>query len=720
MNKNISASYSIDDFMQLPYEKFISDLEDHYNTTHSEITYSQRKAWEKEYIDLNTNRVLEGLKGRVLFEYRIPGLPRVVDVVLLTEGKIYVIEYKAGADTYESQDLRQVNGYALRFKYFHNKSNDNWIVPILVATEAPKEAFDLALSEEDSVFSPVKCNSSSLREAILFINKTVPGSSNNEWEDSWENGIYKPSPTIISAARNVWKSNNVKGFQIGEADERTRLKAENYIVKTVIEETRKRKNGKSICFVTGVPGAGKTLVGLNVSIRLQDIGASMLSGNLPLVNVLTNALKYDLDKNKSRLIDSKNKAETSIESIIRSAYQYKEEIFDKRLDYQVGTGVVKLKENAEQSNQHVIIFDEAQRAWNKKKLIDPGQSRKKYWQEDQFPFSEPGLLLWDMNQRDWGVFICLVGGGQEINTGEAGICEWLRSIKENHEFDDWHIYMSDQFQGDEYNSKSEDGKTLDYYRQFFKSQNRLTSDSALHLKTGQRSNRTEDVASFVQALLECETEKARLLYDGFKDKYKIYITRDVDSAQQWLRKRHSKILDRAFVDGYDDEDIRIGMLMSSRAERLKPLGFSVFKVREFKDKIHKWFLEDDYNVLSSNFLELAMNEFFVQGLELDFTAVLWDADFRYDPKTNSWKYYKFDFRSCKRWSPVNKIDQEIIRFYMKNAYRVLLTRARAGMVIVVPKGSDLDERGRLVDPTRDPAYYDDTYRYLKSIIRDEI
>ena len=709
MNAQPYKSIIIRDFLNMSFDEFNGRLTSSFQGQHSSLSSTQTGAWKREYEDLQL--VLQGMEGRVLFEYSIPSLPRVIDVVLLTEGKIFVIEYKANSTSYDDQDVRQVEGYALRLKFFHSQSNDNWIIPILVATDASDVEFSATPSEEDMVFGAIRCNSSNLRSAIERINEMLPVVHDKEWEARWENGIFKASPTIIDAARNVWKSNNVVGFTMGESSKETRLAAEDYIVKTVVEETRSRK-GKSICFVTGVPGAGKTLVGLNISVRLQDVGASLLSGNGPLVEVLSAALKKDLTKNKKRLV--KPKDEISVDSIIRGAYGYKKEIFEKRLDYTPQVGTVKFKTDAEMSEQHVLIFDEAQRAWNKQKLISPGQTGRKYWQEEAFPFSEPGLLLWDMNQRDWGVFVCLVGGGQEINTGESGICEWLRSIKDDPEFSDWKIYMSDQMTGSEYDSKSGDGETLESYKAYFESKGLLTVHPSLHLTACQRSNRTEDVAKFVQALLDCEQQKAKELYAGFRDKYRIYLTRDVNLAKEKLRARRVELSPRAFRDGIDDEEIRIGMLMSSQAARLRPLGFSVIKVSEFLKKIPNWFLDSDEYVNSSNFLELAMNEFFVQGLELDLDAVIWDADFRYNPKSNSWDYYVFN---GKNWSAVDRDDSTHIikRFYMMNAYRVLLTRARAGMVIVVPKGSDLDSEGKPIDSTRNPKYYDCTFDYLSSL-----
>lgn len=714
---NHCISYTIEDFYKLRKSDILNKLVNAHSHNHTSLASNQDVVWNKEYDDLYN--ILRGKNGRVIFEYRIPSLPKVIDVIILMEGKIFVVEYKNNATNHNPQDIQQVNGYALRLKYFHSRSNDNWIIPILVATDAPNKELYFNVAEDDMVYKPILCNSSDLGTAIDYILESVHYNGSNFWENDWENGIFKASPTIIDAARNVWRQNNVRGFTLGESDETTRLKAEDYIINCVVEETRNRPEGyqKSICFVTGVPGAGKTLVGLNLSVRLQDLGASMLSGNGPLVEVLTTALKRDLKKNKNNLV--KDRDEISVETVIRDAYGYKKEIFQKRLDYH--DGIAEPRNNAEKNSQHIIIFDEAQRAWNKEKMIRPGQTGRQYWQEEAFPFSEPGLLLWDMNLSDWGVFVCLVGGGQEINTGEAGICEWLRAIKSAENLSGWHIYMSDKLLGDEYNSKTGDGMKLEDYKKFFEQQGRLTVNSDLHLTACQRTNRSDKVADFVQKLLECNIDDSIRLYnDIHKDnKFKIYLTRDIEKAKQKIRERKSELYDRGYVDGFNDEEIRIGMLMSSKAARLRPLGFEIKKVSEFLSKVPNWFLDPSEYVNSSNFLEIALNEFFVQGLELDLAALIWDADFRYNAVKNDWDYYDFN---GNKWSSIDQDTQvqEIKRFYMKNAYRVLLTRARAGMVIVVPKGSSLNVDGKPIDHTRDPIFYDCTYNYLKAIGLEEL
>ena len=700
-----SLSISVVEFLQLTSTDFTGRLADTHHKSHSSLASVQTSAWKKEYEDLQEQ--LKGIDGWITFEYGIPNLNKVVDVILLTAGKIFVIEFKTGSKTHSKDAIKQVEGYAYRLKYYHSGSNDKWVIPILVATDAefkendhPKELAKL----EDMVYPVIKCNSTNLREEIDKVNEVLPGTGDDEWEKTWSNGIYKVSPPIIDAARNVWRKNNVKDFKYSESSEETRLDAEDYIIDTIIREARENRR-KSICFVTGVPGAGKTLVGLNLSVRLNG-EASMLSGNGPLVQVITTALQRDLTKNKKNL--NSRKEEISVESIIRSAYGYKKEIFAKRLEYIKG-GTVRLKDGAEQSKQHIIIFDEAQRTWNQEKLISPGHAGRQPWQEKEFPFSEAGLLLWDMNQRDWGVIVCLVGGGQIINTGESGICEWLHSIKDNPDLSEWNIYISNELCSKSYESKDERLDSIESYINYFKSRGRLIESNLLNLTACQRSIRTEKVAEFVEEMLKCDSDKARSLYDSFKDKYKIYLSRDIDSAKKKLKERYAEIAPLAFTSGEEGEDIRMGMLMSSKAARIRPLGYNVIKVSEFLTKIPNWFLDSGEFVNSSNFLELAMNEFFVQGLELDLTAVIWDADFRYNPKTNSWNYYVFN---GKEWSEINRNDatHKTKCQYMMNAYRVLLTRARLGMVIVVPKGCDKSE-----DATRCCEFYDGTYDYLQSL-----
>lgn len=715
---HVNVSYTIDEFLTLNKKRVLSDISENYFRNHAELDGLQNNSWGREYDDLSKS--LEGKKGQILFEYNIPSLSKTIDVILLIEGKIFVLEYKVGSTRYEKTDIHQVDQYSLLLKYCHSTSNDNWIVPILIATEAEVYENEFFGNEEDMVYNTLRANSSSLKGIIDKVCEILPYDEGCDWENTWENGIYKASPTIIDAAKNVWRENNVEGFKKGVSEESTRLSAEAYI-KQVVEDTKARPEGQrhSICFVTGVPGAGKTLVGLNLSVALQEYGASMLSGNGPLVEVMSTALKRDYQEFKREKATLKDIV--SVDAIIRDAYGYKKEIFEKRLEYHLGEGTVSLKENADKGSQHVIIFDEAQRAWTQWKMIKPGQAGKKYWQEDIFPFSEPGILLWDMNQRDWGVFVCLVGGGQEIHEGEAGICEWMRALKNNEDLKGWHIYMANELKGAEYNREDEENLTIEDYRRDFNSSNRLIVDSSLHLTACQRTPRSERVAEFIQSLLECNTERTSELYKLLRNRYPIYLTRNLEKAKDKLRERHKILVP---MNG-DKNNTRMGMLMSSKAERLRPLGYASSGASKNKSKVASWFLDGEEYVSSSNFLEIALDEFCVQGLELDVDVVMWDGDFRYNKIRNDWDYFNFN---GKEWSQVvnekitgrersqekvaEKMEtnrkREIARFYMKNAYRVLLTRARAGMIIFVPEGDQKDK-------TRSSEVYDSTYNYLKQI-----
>lgn len=349
--------------------------------------------------------------------------------------------------------------------------------------------------------------------------------------------------------------------------------------------------------------------------------------------------------------------------------------------------------------EHVVVFDEAQRAWNRDKLVKPGKSgRKTILQDNNFPYSEPAFLLWSLNLRkDWVAVVCLVGGGQEINTGEAGILEWIKAIREH--FDTWHIYLSNTLDGPEYA-----GAELDKELSLIPD-SRITKSDKLHLTVSRRSLRAERVSDFVKNLLDGNVDKAKQLYQKFKDNYPIVLTRDVNVAKEWLRKQ------RGTHNGHID---KIGMLMSSKAFRLRPLGYEIKKVGEYGN-VGKWFSNNDQDIESSDFLEVALSEFFVQGLELDWTGVMWDADFR-DADGINWEYYReFSRNKWRAYSIAPKDSTELTenQSYQKNAYRVLLTRARRGMVIIVPHGDKSD-------PTRPASNYDSTYNYLRSIGLEEI
>jgi hypothetical protein len=414
--------------------------------------------------------------------------------------------------------------------------------------------------------------------------------------------------------------------------------------------------------VTGVPGAGKTLVGLDIATKHiepdDDLYSVYLSGNGPLVKILCEALARDKVRRGGEIGEKIRigTARSDVKAFIQNVHHFRDDC---------------LLNEKRPPVEHVAIFDEAQRAWNLEQT-SAFMLRKK--NIPGFNFSEPEFLISCLNRhQDWAVIVCLVGGGQEINTGEAGIGEWIDSI--NRSFPDWHIYISSRLTDSEYNAE----KMLEE----LKSRQDVTYQDELHLAVSMRSFRAEDVSLLVKQLLDLDINSAQETYGKVKDKYPIVITRDLSKAKQWLKCQ---------ARGSE----RYGIVVSSQAERLKPHAIDV---KSPMDPVH-WFLDGKSDVRSSYYLEDVATEFHVQGLELDWACVTWDADFRYS--VNGWGSFSF----CgDRW---NNIKKEERKQYLKNAYRVLLTRARQGMVIVVPEGDTNDH-------TRTPPFYDVTYSYLAEI-----
>lgn len=321
--------------------------------------------------------------------------------------------------------------------------------------------------------------------------------------------------------------------------------------------------------------------------------------------------------------------------------------------------------------EHVVLFDEAQRAWNLEQTANFMRQKKN---KPDFFQSEPEFLISCMDRHsDWAVILCLVGGGQEINTGEAGIGEWLKSLDRS--FSEWQVYISPHLTASEYNAQEEIDKIATHGNVHFMED--------LHLSVSMRSFRAENVSLFVKQILDLNPIEARTTFQKIQEKYPVVITRDLKKAKQWLRE-HARGSER------------YGIVVSSQAQRLKPHAIDV---KSPIDPIH-WFLDGKNDVRSSYYLEDVVTEFDIQGLELDWACVTWDADFRF--KQGDWEYRSF---VGDRWNQIKKRERMV---YLKNAYRVLLTRARQGMVIVVPEGDPLD-------PTRKSEYYDPTFEYLKGI-----
>jgi hypothetical protein len=620
-----------------------------------DLISTQRDAWIEQIEFLRS--ALNGLTGTLFLEFNIPRMGRRIDAVLLIGPVVFVVEFKVGEKEFERAAVEQVWDYALDLKNFHEASHHASLVPILIATNS-KESGSTALQvDTDNVYRPIQVNLEGFRKAVDATLQQISGTALEE--NQWAQAPYHPTPTIIEAARSLYAQHSVEAIKTFDASKRNLLVTSRRI-EELVDEARKLGR-KIICFVTGVPGAGKTLVGLNVATRRRNhdepTHAVFLSGNGPLVAVLREALTRDEFKRRKAKGEKVRKGEAgkSVKSFIQNVHHFRDNAL-------IESGP---------PDEHVVIFDEAQRAWNLQQTANFMQRKKK---RKGFNQSEPEFLISCMDRhKDWAVIVCLVGGGQEINIGEAGIDAWLEAV--NKAFPHWHMYISSRLTDSEYAA----GKALERISQ----RHDKHLDDCLHLAVSMRSFRAENVSAFVKALLDCEKEQARETFSMFAKRYPIAVTRDLNLAKQWVRS-HARGSER------------FGLVASSKAQRLKPHAIDI---RVDVNPVH-WFLNDKMDTRSSYYLEDAATEFQVQGLELDWACVTWDGDLRF---TNSgWSFH--DFRGDK-WTDIHKLEN---RNYLRNAYRVLLTRARQGMVIFVPPGESTDH-------TRSSVYYDSTFNYLADL-----
>lgn len=653
--RNLRAYYSasIKDFLTQSTAEILGII--HQNCISAETTIQQNNTWEQEVNILK--KQFAGLEeGRIIFEYTIPRMGRRVDVVFLHKNIVFLLEFKCGDDQYRAFTVDQVYDYALDLRNFQKESHDKLIANIIVSTRAPQ--VDINIVENERIIEPIFCNSLSIREAV----DAVAQKYNENGFDyiAWENSEYLPTPTIVEAAQALYRGHNVHDITRSDAG------AENLTVTTAaindIIDYSKANGRKSICFVTGVPGAGKTLVGLNIAIQHANAKggehAVFLSGNFPLVDVLQEALARDKVEQAKQIGEkiSKSEALRSTSAFIQIIHKYRDSF--------VGNNNIP--------PERVAIFDEAQRAWTKEQIANFMATKKGV---ADFGYSEPEFLISTMDRhQDWAVVICLVGGGQEINKGEAGLPEWFDSLKRA--FPDWDVYVTPQLNDSEYRRNAE-------WEDMIGGLN-VTEKEELHLATSVRSFRTPDLAAFVKAVLDVDTVCAKELYAKIKDKYPLLLTRDLNEAKAWVKERSKGTT-------------RYGLIASSGALRLKPEGIFVKNSID----VPNWFLNGKDDVRSCYALEDVVTEFDIQGLEIDYSVLAWDADFRF--VNGEWTYNNF---TGNKW---NKVNSEENRLYLKNAYRVLMTRARQGMAIFIPKGSD-------EDATRQRSFYDETYNYLKEIM----
>lgn len=619
-----------------------------------DLTGTQRDAWLEQAEILK--RVLAGRQGALYLEFTIPRMGRRIDALVIIGPVIFVLEFKVGEQAFSSQDVDQVVDYALDLHNFHEGSHDAYIAPVLICTRARRDHQRIPDTRpSDRLFEAARTNSDGLAAAIEGILSLV-GSPEIRIEQ-WEESGYKPTPTIIEATLALYRGHSVSEISRSDAGA-TNLSKTAGTVASIIAATKARSQ-KAICFVTGVPGAGKTLVGLDAATKHIDhrdeLYSVFLSGNGPLVEILQEALARDKvrqERLRGRVV-RKGTALSEVRAFVQNVHHFRDEC---------------LVDAEKPPIEHVAIFDEAQRAWT---LKQTGDFMKRKKGRPNFNQSEPEFLISCLDRHeDWAVVICLVGGGQEINTGEAGISEWLNALDQS--YPDWRIYVSDRLVDSEYGA----GPIVEALRH----RAHVEFKSDLHLATSIRSFRSENVSKLVKELLDLELGAARETLRHVQERYPIALTRDLNKARKWLR-------------GKARGSERYGIVVSSQAERLKPHALDV---KTPVNPVH-WFLDGKDDVRSSYYLEDVATEFHIQGLELDWACVVWDADFRFTPE--GWQHWSF------RGNGWQRILANERKRYLKNAYRVLLTRARQGMVVVVPWGDS-------EDPTRDPVYYDQTFDYL--------
>lgn len=628
----------------------------------NKLTIQQSNAW-KSQIKILKQTILN-FNGKVYFEFTIPRMGKRVDNILIIDNCIFILEFKIGSNMYDKYAKDQAFDYGLDLNNFHEGSHDKIIIPILIADKA-NNVINVYKKSHDNLYETIVANENNLSEVI---SETLENFKNLEIinVENWENSIYKPTPTIIEAATALYKKHNV--FEISRSDSGAEnLSVTSECISGIIDYS-KNKNRKSICFITGVPGAGKTLAGLNIanlrSNYEEEEHAVFLSGNGPLVDVLREALARDKVKTarEENLIITKSSAISHVKSFIQNIHHFRDaSIRDEKAPI-----------------EKVTIFDEAQRAWTKEQASSFMKRNKGI---SDFDKSEPEFLIEVMNRHeDWCTIVCLIGGGQEINTGEAGLEEWIRPFSNN--FQDWDIYYSSKI--------VEDGNYIkDKEALVILNDKKAIKKDELHLSVSLRSFRSAQLSSFIQEIINNNIESAKEIYELFiKESYPIKITRDLDEARNWLR-----------ISAKGSE--RIGVVASSGGIRLRPFGLNV------KAKIDApiWFLNDKDDIRSSYFLEEVATEFDIQGLELDWTCVAWDGDLFYH--NNQWNYRKF---KGTKWQNINSPE---ITNYLINSYRVLLTRARQGMVIYIPFGNN-------EDVTRPKFMYDGTFEFFKLLGIEEI
>ena len=660
----MSAYYrtSLKGFVETGTELILGELARH----QAGSTQQQHEAWSKEvHILKHALRDLlvqyeEAAEWGVLLEYRMFRLHRRIDAVLLVDNIVFVIEFKIGANEYDTGGRRQVEDYALDLKDFHAATDNMHVIPVLCASEAPDKQPEYLRFDND-ISNVLLANRNNLSKVLRWPIGRVPWSQFKISVREWDKAPYSPVPNIIEAAEMLYGAHNVDEIHSALADQKNLTTTSDQLIRLI--EISRKNSQKAICFVTGVPGSGKTLIGLNAvhDPRFRKIGgrsSAFLSGNTPLVEVLREALARDHQRRMGGTIaDARRKTRAEIQLLMRYLEEYEK------------------RDMKHAPHEYVIVFDEAQRAW------DAAYGKQKFGREA----SEPTLFLEIMaRHRDWAVIIALVGGGQEINKGEGGLAEWgdaLKKFNNNAEQDEqWIVYASPEVID---GSAATAGGVL--FPEGITNKQVVYRIKDLHLPVSIRSHRCEVANEWIDAVLEGNIIEAQNLVKSLGD-FPIYLTRSLRGMRAWLINT---------TRGYR----RSGLVASSDARRLRGYGLGVTLSTQNLGSIVNWFLCPRGDVRSSYQLEVTATEYACQGLELDRVGLCWGGDMTWSKIEQSWRYRKF---RGSRWQNVR---EESAHQNIKNTYRVLMSRAREALVIWVPPGDQND-------PTRPPKRMNETADFL--------
>ncbi len=600
---------------------------------------TQLHAWRQQIIILRAALQDCPSAWRILFEYPMLRLGRRIDVVLLTGQAILVLEFKVGATSITTPDRQQTEDYALDLFDFHADSRAHPVVPILVATEAKP-----TLPEWPLIWFAVSgvfvASAASLGTLLRDITTRIPMAARALDVRAWEAAPYRPVPTIVEAATMLYNRHGVADIAEARADVGNLTRTTDAIRRAI--DTARGDLRHQILFVTGIPGAGKTLCGLNAVFGASN-GAAFLTGNLPLVHVMREALARDAHVQGGSLRMARQKTESAIQPLMG----FLRDNMDR----------------AEPPHEHVVVFDEAQRAW------DADFGRRKFGRTA----SEAALFLDIMHRhRDWAAIVALVGSGQEINTGEAGLAAWGEALAERPA---WHVRAAPGV------LSGNDPRQ----RLFATRPATMQVDLALQLDVAVRSIRSAAAAPWVDAVLTGDARRASAVADAGGG-VPFLLTRSLPAMRAALRR-----LARGTR--------RAGLVCSAGARRLVADGLSPNFPHLDADAVANWFLRRWPDVRASNALEVPATQFACQGLELDQVGLCWGNDLMRRDGRSEWVARSF---AGTRWQEPRG---EAAIAYQINTYRVLLTRARYETVIWVPEG-DTD------DATRTPAEFDAIARFL--------